>query len=72
MKNKTLKVGDWTEEKIRLKIATTHEQENDYNRKIGGLDNLSKYIKHEKAKLTKMVSKNMKYRNLLISFLPKK
>lgn len=72
MKNKTLKKGDWDEAKIKRKIKENHEQEDSYNREIGNIDKQIKKLKTRKQALVKMVSKNMKYRNLIISFLPQK
>lgn len=72
MKNKTLKIGDWTEEKVRAKILKSHEQENEYNSEIGSIDKQVKGLKFRKQRLTKLVSKNMKYRNLIVTFLPTK
>lgn len=60
-----------TEEKIRTRLADAKKLGLVYNKEIGKLDKVIRDSKKRKAKLAKMVSKNMLYRNNLINSLSK-
>lgn len=58
-----------TKEQVREKLLKCHEQENELNKKIHKLDIIISHSNKEKRILAKKVSKNMLYRNQLISKL---
>lgn len=58
-----------TTEQIRKKLLDLHIRENELNRKISKADNTIKGCRKEIEKLAKKVSKNMRYRNILINKL---
>lgn len=59
----------WSIEKIRTKLEQAHEQENEFNKEMSVVSFQIKQLVIKKAKLARQISKNMKYRNLLISYL---
>jgi hypothetical protein len=71
MSNKNLKVGNWSIEKVEQKLADNHLQENQYNKELASIDKTFKALLIRKKKLAKLISKNMKYRNLLIKIFMK-
>lgn len=71
MGNKNLKQGNWSIEKVYQKLKENHEQENTYNKENSDIDKKIKSLLIRKSKVNKMVSKNMKYRIILINILTK-
>lgn len=59
----------WSIEKIRTKLEQAHEQENEFNKEMNAVSFQIKQLEIKKAKLARRISKNVKYRNLLISYL---
>jgi hypothetical protein len=58
-----------TTEQIKLKLIQLHRQENEMNKLISGYDKQIKNAENKKKKTAKMISSNMKYRNILINNL---
>lgn len=58
-----------SEERLRKKLKKTHQLEDGYNIEIGQIDKQIKLLITRKKKLSRMISKNVKYRNLLINEL---
>lgn len=54
---------------LRDKLSQLHKGEDELNKQIGLIDKQIAQLLKQKLKLAKLVSKNMKYRNLLISQL---
>jgi hypothetical protein len=54
---------------IREKLKKAHEQENEYNIEIGNIDKQITKLHKRKVKLAKLISGNMKHRNMLIKNL---
>lgn len=54
---------------VKEKLLQLHRQEDEMNKQIGKLDKEIRVANRKKAKLAKMVSSNMKYRNKLINKL---
>jgi uncharacterized coiled-coil DUF342 family protein len=59
----------WTKEQTLEKLQKAHEQENEFNKEMSEIDKLFRQKNIRKAKLQKLISKNMKYRNQLIKML---
>lgn len=64
-----LKFMEPNELRIRAKLKTLHEKENDLNKEIGKIDGQIKLLNKKKGKIAKQVSHNMRYRNRLINQL---
>ena len=58
-----------TTEQIKLKLIQLHRKENEMNKLISGYDKQIKNAENKKKKTAKMISSNMKYRNILINNL---
>lgn len=58
-----------TTEQIRVKLLQLHKQENEMNKMISTYDKQIKDLEKKKYKVAKMISSNMKYRNILINKL---
>lgn len=58
-----------TKEQILGKLKECHQQEDDLNKLISGIDKQIDQLQKSKIKTAKLISKNMKYRNILISQL---
>lgn len=58
-----------TTEQIREKLLQAHRQEDTMNKEMSNIDKQVNLLHKKKAKLSKMVSSNMKYRNQLINKL---
>lgn len=56
-------------ERILKKLKDCHEQENELNKNLSKIDTEIDRLTKQKFKISKSISKNMKYRNLLISQL---
>lgn len=55
---------------IKERLQQSHRQEDAMNKQMGLIDKEVKELNKRKAKLSKMISGNMKYRNQLINQLP--
>jgi hypothetical protein len=49
------------------KLTELHEHEDEFNKEMAKIDFNIKQLKARKEKLRKQISRNMKYRNLLIN-----
>lgn len=58
-----------TREQILSKLKDCHKQEDDLNKALSEIDKEIDRLTKVKAKTSKLISKNMKYRNLLIEQL---
>lgn len=58
-----------TKEQIKQRLTECHESENILNKELTRLDWTIKQTIKKKLKIAKKVSKNMKYRNVLINQL---
>jgi DNA repair ATPase RecN len=58
-----------TKEQIRERLLQLHRSENALNKEMSKIDFEVRQLGKKKAKLQKMVSSNMKYRNQLINKL---
>jgi hypothetical protein len=58
-----------TKEQIRERLAKCHKEELSLNKQMGAIGKHIGFLERRKAKLAKLVSKNMKYRNSLIAKL---
>ena len=54
---------------LKHAIASSHEDEDLFNKRIGIIDKQIKQLNIEKSKIAKKISKNMKRRNKLIEQL---
>lgn len=54
---------------IKEKLTELHEHEKEWNIEIGKIDKQIRQLQKYKSKLAIKISKNMKYRNLLINQL---
>lgn len=58
-----------TKEQILNKLKECHQQEDELNKALSEIDKKIDQFQKSKIKTAKLISKNMKYRNLLISQL---
>jgi hypothetical protein len=68
-----MRISEMSQSELELLLSYCHKTENDLNKRRGQLDkklvSFSKQTKHilkEKERIAKSVSKNMKFRNILI------
>lgn len=60
----------WPKEKIVAKLTQLHKQENDWNKEFNFLQYQKKEAEKRMNKLRKLLSQNVKYRHLIITYLP--
>lgn len=60
---------NWSNEKLRAKLAELHQQESELSYAMSGIDKQVRDLKIKKRKLGKRMSANVLYRNKLIAFL---
>lgn len=56
-------------EQIRNRLIKLHEEENDMNKQMGKINHSIRELEKKKAKIRKMISHNMLFRNKLINQL---
>jgi len=61
-----------TQEQIRAKLEECHRAEHGYNKEMGHNGNLIAQLRKRNKVLAQKISKNMQYRNILISKLNEK
>ena len=60
---------NWTKEDTLKRLQRAHEQENELNKEMSDIDKWIKVKLIRKIKIAKLISKNMKYRNVLIKMI---